>query len=158
MMTYLMKMTLGANMGRFRTHKPEMLKFTKNYIEAMEERIAREYYRWIPITIQVGVGREKHWTQKGESVISEVGWSPSTNNNQAFELLSLFDLLDTNRSVLDRVMRTSRMDLDYIADQAQGDPHAATRMAILEACCQILMRESVDRGYREHTQAVATIH
>lgn len=142
-----------------RARKPELLKYTKNYIGAMEERIAREYYHWIPITLQVEGGREKHWTQKGESVISEDGWSPSKNNEQAFELLSLFDLLFSNRGILDRVMRTARMDLDYIADQAENDPHAATRMAILESCVQILMREAVDRGYREHTQAaVVTLH
>lgn len=141
-----------------RARKPELLKYTKNYIGAMEERIAREYYRWIPITLQVDGKREKQWTQKGESIISEDRWKPSKNNEQAFELLSLFDLLYSNRGVLDRVMRTGRMDLDWIADQDSEDPHAATRMAIIEACVQILMRDAVERGYREHTNAPVTIH
>lgn len=124
--------------------KPQFLKYTKHYIHSMEERLARDFKNWSIISLSTELGPQRTWMNKGEIVMSEDSWKPSMNSEQAFDLLSSFDLLDTNRAVLERVLRTGRMDLAWLASMDGVDPHVATRLAIIESCVQIMLRDDME--------------
>lgn len=138
--------------------KKSYVKYTKTYIHAMETRIAKDYYGWFLAAITTNNKREFHWLKDGVTMYTESTWNPASNNEQCFTLLSFFDLLGTNRSELDRVIRAARIHLDDVARENPYDPHAATRLAIVEACVQILLRENMSQETQEQIMAAFYLH